>query len=124
MMATSLFAVFWLSFGMLQLPSLGLAAFYSGDGMSAAEGSTSAGYNTVIGLYLIVWGFAFLTFLVFALKTNMVFSGIFAIAAVAVWVLSAAYFKTGQGDYVLAMQLQKVSHYQSLVSCNTSEGCG
>ncbi|USW56156.1 Putative acetate transporter GPR1/FUN34/SatP family [Septoria linicola] len=107
MMATSLFAVFWLSFGVLQLPILGLAAFYSADGTSATEGSTSAGYNTVIGLYLIVWGFAFLTFLVFALKTNMVFSGIFAIAAVAVWVLSAAYFKTGQGEYVLAMQLQK-----------------
>lgn len=54
MMATSLFAVFWLSFGMLQLPSLGLAAYYSSDGTNATEGSTSAGYNTVIGLYLIV----------------------------------------------------------------------
>lgn len=55
MMATSLFAVFWLSFGMLQLPTLGLAAYYSADGTDAAEGATSAGYNTVIALYCLVY---------------------------------------------------------------------
>jgi succinate-acetate transporter protein len=109
MMATSLFAVFWLSFGMLQLPTLGLAAFYSSDGMSASEGATTAEYNSVIGLFLIVWGFAFLTFLLFALKTNMVFSAIFLVATAAVWVLSAAYFKVAQKDYVTAGELQKVS---------------
>lgn len=54
MMATSLFAVFWLSFGMLQLPNLGLAAYYSPDGTSAAKGAASADYNTVLALYLIV----------------------------------------------------------------------
>lgn len=55
MMATSLFAVFWLSFGMLQLPTLGLAAYYSSDGTNATEGAQSSGYNTVIGLYCIVY---------------------------------------------------------------------
>jgi uncharacterized protein len=104
MMATSLFAVFWLSFGMLQLPTLGLAAAY---GTNAATGAESAGFNNIIGVYLIVWGFAFMTYLIFSLKTNMVFSGIFLIAAAAVWVLSGAYFKTGAGDYVAAGQLQK-----------------
>lgn len=109
MMATSLFAVFWLSFGMLQLPSLGLAAYYSSDGTNATEGATTAGYNVVIGLYLIVWGFAFLTYLVFALKTNMVFAGIFFFAVAAVWCLAGAYIHTGLGDYAMATALQKVS---------------
>ncbi|KXT04034.1 hypothetical protein AC578_4949 [Pseudocercospora eumusae] len=106
MMATSLFAVFWLSFGMLQLPTLGLASYYATDA-AGTNGATTNGYNVVIGLYLIVWGFAFMTYLVFALRTNMVFSGIFLIAAAAVWVLAGAYFKTGAGDYVMAGQLQK-----------------
>lgn len=76
MMVMSLFAVFWLSFGLLQLPTLGLAAAYSSTG-NAAEGAASKEYNAVIALYLVVWGFALLTFFVFTLKTNAVFAGIF-----------------------------------------------
>ncbi|KAK0934315.1 hypothetical protein LTR29_014113 [Friedmanniomyces endolithicus] len=76
MMVQSLFAVFWLSFGLLQLPTLGLAAAYSPTG-NAAEGALSQEYNSVIGLYLIVWGFALFTFWIFTLKTNSVFAGIF-----------------------------------------------
>ncbi|KAF2173512.1 hypothetical protein M409DRAFT_61888 [Zasmidium cellare ATCC 36951] len=106
MMATSLFAVFWLSFGMLQLPTLGLAAYYSSDGTNATEGAQSSGYNTVIGLYCIVWGFAFLTYLIFALKTNALFAGIFFLAAVAVWTLAGAYFSTATGDYTTAGSCQ------------------
>jgi len=60
MMVCSLFAVFWLSFGLLQLPTLGLAAAYSATG-NAAEGAASPEFNSVIGIYLIVWGFALFT---------------------------------------------------------------
>ena len=60
-MVMSLFAVFWLSFGPLQMPTLGLAAAYSATG-NAADGAASKEYNAVVGLYLIVWGFALLTF--------------------------------------------------------------
>lgn len=109
MMATCLFAVFWLSFGMLQLPTLGLAAYYSSDGTNATKDATSSGYNTVLGLFLIVWGFAFLTYLIFSLKTNAVFAGIFFLAAIAVFVLAGAYFKTAAGDYVMAPKLQKAA---------------
>ncbi|KXT17799.1 hypothetical protein AC579_5327 [Pseudocercospora musae] len=106
MMATSLFAVFWLSFGMLQLPTLGLAEYYATDA-AGTNGAATNGYNVVIGLYLIIWGFAFMTYFVFALKTNVVFSGIFLLAAAAGWVLAGAYLETGAGDYVMAGQLQK-----------------
>lgn len=107
MMVMSLFAVFWLSFGLLQLPSLGLAAAYSATG-NAAEGAASKEYNAVVGLYLIVWGFALFTFWIFTLKTNAVFAGIFIFVTLAAWVLAGAYFKVGSGDYDTAGKLQKV----------------
>ncbi|KAK5109188.1 hypothetical protein LTR62_007273 [Meristemomyces frigidus] len=106
MMVQGLFSVFWLSFGLLQLPTLGLAAAYSPTG-NAAEGAASKGYNATIGLYLIVWGFALLTFFVFCLKTNIVFSAIFGTVTIAAWVLAGAYFRVGAGDYVMALRLQK-----------------
>ena len=108
MMVQSLFAVFWLSFGMLQLPTLGLAAAYSPTG-NAAEGALSKEYNSVVGLYLIVWGFALFTFWIFTLKTNSVFAGIFLFVTIAAWVLAGAYFNLGSGNYVLATKLQHVS---------------
>ena len=106
-MVMSLFAVFWLSFGMLQLPTLGLAAPYSATG-DAAEGAASSEYNAVIGIYLIVWGFALFTFFIFTLKTNCIFAGIFLLVTIAAWVLAGAYFKVASGDYEAAGKLQKV----------------
>lgn len=106
-MVMSLFAVFWLSFGLLQLPSLGLAAAYSATD-DAAEGAASKEFNAVVGLYLIVWGFALFTFWIFTLKTNAVFAGIFFFVTLASWVLAGAYFKVGNGDYEAAGRLQKV----------------
>ncbi|KAF2703098.1 hypothetical protein K504DRAFT_463728 [Pleomassaria siparia CBS 279.74] len=43
-MVCGLFCVFWLSFGLLQLPTLGLATTYSVNGR-----------NAVVALYLLVW---------------------------------------------------------------------
>jgi len=57
MMVCGLFCVFWLSFGLLQLPTLGLATAYSATG-NAAEGLVSKEMNAVIALYLLIWGFA------------------------------------------------------------------
>lgn len=107
MMVMSLFAVFWLSFGMLQLPTLGLAAAYSPTG-NAAEGALTPEYNSVVGLYLIVWGFALFTFWIFTLKTNTIFAGIFLFVTIAAWVLAGAYFHVGSGNFALAGKLQKV----------------
>lgn len=102
-MVCGLFAVFWLSFGMLQLPTLGLAEPYTTSG-----GAASKEFNAVVALYLIVWGFALFTFFIFTLKTNAVFAGIFGFVTIAAWVLSAAYWKVSTGDYDKAADLQKV----------------
>ena len=106
-MVQSLFAVFWLSFGLLQLPTLNLAGAYSATG-NAAEGAASKEFNSVVGLYLLVWGFALLTFFIFTLKTNCVFAGIFLFVTIASWLLAGAYFKLGTGHYATAARLQKV----------------
>lgn len=108
MMACSLFAVFWLSFGFLQLPTLQLAAAYSSTGTSAAEGAASVQYNAALALYLTVWGFALSTFFIFTLKTNTVFALIFLFVTCASWVLAGAYWKVASGEYVMAGHLQKV----------------
>lgn len=109
MMVCGLFSVFWLSFGMLQLPTLGLAAPYSADGTDAASGAASKGFNAVIAVYLLVWGFALFTFWIFTLKTNVIFALIFLFVTMGSWVLSGAYWKVSTGDYDSARTLQKVS---------------
>ena len=109
MMVSGLFAVFWLSFGVLELPSLGLAASYSTTG-SAAEGAASVPFNAALGLYLIVWGFALLTFALFALRTNMVITAILSAGMGAAFTLSAAHWRVASKDYARAMQLQKVGY--------------
>lgn len=108
MMICGMFAVFWLSFGTLQLPTWQIAASYSESGTNAAEGAATVGYNAGIALYLIVWGFTLATFFVFTLKTNMVFAMIFFFVDAGVWCLSAAYWKVASGDYDTAEKLQKV----------------
>ncbi|KAK4442571.1 hypothetical protein QBC34DRAFT_444075 [Podospora aff. communis PSN243] len=105
MMVMGLFAVFWLSFGMLQLPTLGLAAAYATA--DDPTGFTSPQYNAVIALYLLVWGFALFTFFIFTCKINAVFASIFLCVSTASWVLSGAYWKVSSGDFDMAGKLQK-----------------
>jgi len=101
MMVCGLFCVFWLSFGLLQLPTLGLAAAYPNGGAASKE------MNAVIALYLLVWGFALLTFWLFTLRINAVFAGIFGFVTIGAWVLSGAYWKVSQGNFEEAQRLQK-----------------
>lgn len=109
MMVMGLFAVFWLSFGMLQLPTLQLGAPYATA--NDPSGLASREFNSVVALYLIVWGFALFTFFIFTCKINAVFAAIFLLVSVAAWVLSGAYWKVAEGDYAAAERLQKVSTY-------------
>ncbi|PNS16033.1 Protein alcS [Sphaceloma murrayae] len=107
MCVMGLFAVFWLSFGLLQLPTLGLAAAYSTTGDNMAEGLASPAYNAVVAIYLLVWGFALFTFFIFTLRTNAIFAGIFLLVTTGVFILSGAYWRVSAGDYTLATTLQR-----------------
>ncbi|KAF2181109.1 hypothetical protein K469DRAFT_590584 [Zopfia rhizophila CBS 207.26] len=114
MMVCGLFSVFWLSFGMLQLPTLGLAASYASPTTTAttaaaiaAEGAASKQFNAVVALYLLVWGFAIFTFFIFTLRINLVLVGIFSLTTIGSFVLSGAYWKLSIGNYPAAQTLQK-----------------
>lgn len=109
MMVMGMFAVFWLSFGLLELPSLGIAAAYSTTG-DAAEGAASKQYNAAVALYLLIWGFWLFTTFLFTLKTNTVFALIFLCAFISSLTLSGAYWKVSTGDFDAAMRLQKVRY--------------
>jgi len=106
MMVCGLFCVFWLSFGLLQLPTLGLATAYSATG-DAAAGMVSKEMNAVIALYLLVWGFALGTFWLFTIRINIVFAGIFGFVTIGSWVLSGAYWALSNGHFDKALKLQK-----------------
>ncbi|KAF1940718.1 hypothetical protein EJ02DRAFT_445282 [Clathrospora elynae] len=95
-----------LSFGMLQLPTLGPAAAYSPTG-DAAAGAVSKEMNAVIALYLLVWGFALATFWLFSIRINVVFAAIFGLVTVGTWVLSGAYWALSAGYFDKALKLQK-----------------
>jgi len=107
MIVMGMFAVFWLSFGVLEIPSWGIAASYSSTG-DAAAGAASVGYNAAVALYLLVWGFWLFTTFIFTLKTNAIFAGIFFFAFISSFLFSGAYWKVSTGDYKMAMHLQKV----------------
>lgn len=53
MMVMGLFSVFWLSFGVLQLPTLQLGAPFATP--DDPTGTSSPAFNAAIALYLIVW---------------------------------------------------------------------
>lgn len=113
-----LFAVFWLSFGMLQLPTLGLALPYATE--ADPTGMSSPQYNAVIALYLLVWGFALFTFFIFTCKINVVFASIFGCVTTACWVLSGAYWRVTKGDFEMAGRLQTVSFLPSDIMRETN----
>lgn len=106
MMVMGLFAVFWLSFGLLEVPNLALGLPFATP--EDPTGTLSREYNAAIGIYLLVWGFAFFTFFVFTTRINTVLATIFSLTAVATWILAGAYFKSSWGDYAAAAVLQKV----------------
>jgi succinate-acetate transporter protein len=118
MMVMGLFGVFWLSFGVLQLPTLQLGAPYAT--IDDPSGMGSREFNAALGLYLLVWGFALFTFFIFTLKINTVFALIFGLVSIACWVLSGAYFKASGGDFEAAGRLQKVSFPHKCTSGNRS----
>ncbi|RVX65992.1 hypothetical protein B0A52_09918 [Exophiala mesophila] len=106
MMAFGALSVFWLSFGLLQLPTLGLSTPFD-SAAGTADGALSKEYNAAIALYLLVWGFALFTFFILSTKTNLGLVSIFVFVTTGAFLLSGAYWKVSTGDYATAKTLQK-----------------
>jgi len=112
MLLCGFFAMFWLSFGLLQLPSLGLAASYAPPGTpldkAAAVGAATPEFNAVVGLYVVVWAVFLLTFWVFSFRVNLVLNAILGLSGVSVSLISTSYFKASVGNWGAAATLNKV----------------
>ena len=121
MMVCALFDAFWLSNGLVHLPSLGLAAPYSASGTDNIQGATSPEYNAALALFYIIWGFALVTYTVFTLRTNVVFLLIFAFSFVGTFTLSGAFWKVSTGDFVMAHNLQMVSEPFRFLAIDTEQ---
>nr|OQO19133.1 hypothetical protein B0A51_12988 [Rachicladosporium sp. CCFEE 5018] len=91
MMICGLFTVFWLSWGLIFTPSVGIAASYSTTG-NALEGMLSKQYNATLAIYALVWGFAILTFFVFTLGANAVMAAVFFLLCVGAFCAGGALF--------------------------------
>ncbi|KAI0544763.1 GPR1/FUN34/yaaH family-domain-containing protein [Xylaria curta] len=107
MMIMGLFTVFWLSFGLLNLPTLELGLPFATPNGKYSE--VHRQHMPLLGLDSLWFflGFALFTFFVFTIRVNFVFAALFFIVSIGAWLLSAAYFKVSNGDYAGAMLCQK-----------------
>jgi uncharacterized protein len=99
--------VFWLSIGVLYVPSLGIIQSYSETG-NFEEGLLSEGLNSALGSYLIGWGLAVFVILVCSMKTNLTFIVLFAVLDAAFFIFAASYFQLGARNFATALVLKKV----------------
>lgn len=83
------FAGFWASVGMFLQPSQGIAA---------AVGAASIDYNHGFALYLASWGVLTFIYLIAALRTNVIFVGLFFFLDITFWLLVTAYLNIGYGN--------------------------
>ncbi|CAK7273486.1 hypothetical protein SEPCBS119000_005681 [Sporothrix epigloea] len=105
MITMGLFGIFWLSFGLLQLPTLQLTSPY----ITADDptGAASPEFNAGLALFLLVWAFAIFTLTIFSLKTNVVFATIYVVLTAFSFVMSGCYWRLSSGDAGMAANLQK-----------------
>lgn len=100
--------VFWLSFGILWIPSLQIVSSTATTG-TYADGLNSFGYNSAVGIYLIAWGLGIFVILVCSIKTNLTFIILFTILDAGIFVFAASHLQTANGDPSTGILLQKVS---------------
>jgi len=90
------FGGFWVSFAVLNDPSVGVLAAYSATG-NATEGSANSVFAEGFAVYLICWGVLVFIYLLGSLRTNIVFVLLFTVLDVAFFLLAAGYFRIGEG---------------------------
>ena len=101
-------AIFWLSIGILFVPSFGIIASYPG-------GALDPGFNADLGLYLVSWGLALFVILVCSIKTNITFVILFTILDAGFFIFAAGHFQVTAQNYDTAAILTKVNPHPLLV---------
>ena len=99
--------VFWLSLGILFVPSLNIISSYSSTN-SFTDGGNSPGLNASVGLYLIAWGMITMILLIVSVKTNIVTVVLFAILDAGFFIFAASHLQLASGNAGVALILQRV----------------
>ena len=97
--------VFWLSLGILFIPSLNIVSSYADN---FDDGAVTPGLNASVGLYLVAWGLVTLILLIVSIKTNIVTIVLFAILDAGFFLFAASHLQLAAGNSDIALILQRV----------------
>lgn len=110
------FGAFWLSFGGTLQPFYNAYGAYSTTGV-AADGLQTEGFNASFAFFQLWMGVLCLVYLICALRTNMVFCGIFFTLVLAFGFLAGAYWQLAKANAVLAGRLVVGGGACAFVTC-------
>jgi len=110
------FGAFWLTFGATLTPFYNAYGAYSTTG-SPADGLTTVGFNASFAFFQVFMGLLCFVYMICALRTNIVFFGIFATLVPAFGCLAGAYWHLAQGNAALATTLQLPAGACTFVTC-------
>lgn len=91
------YGAFYASLGIIEQPSLGIAASFSDTG-STHDGYMQPGFADAMGIYLVCWGFLTIIFLLASMRTNVAFVVLFFALCMAFFGIAAAYFRLASGQ--------------------------
>jgi len=106
------FGAFWFTYGGTLVP-----AFAATSGYAATGGANSPSYASSFAFFLLWMGFMCLLYLVCALRTNMIFVGIFFTLVMAFGFLAGAFWNIAEGQMDLAMKLQTGGGACAFITC-------
>ncbi|OJI96280.1 hypothetical protein ASPVEDRAFT_48517 [Aspergillus versicolor CBS 583.65] len=89
---------FWFAFAATMIPSFNAAAPYSSSATDTSAGLTSAGFMNTYAFLFITMAVLMLIFMVCALRTNVVYTLIFLSLLMVFLMLSAGYWRLGEGE--------------------------
>ncbi|KAK4997171.1 hypothetical protein LTR66_003362 [Elasticomyces elasticus] len=101
----SSFGAFWFGFAGTLMPFYNAWGAYATDPTKPGEGLATVGFNASFAFFQLWMGVLCLVYLVCALRTNLVFVGIFATLVPAFGCLAGAYWHLAQGNAVFAGKL-------------------
>jgi len=110
------FGGFWLSYAIINTPTMQIAASFAPAASDATNGvvATMAGqatpsFNIGLGMYFLVWGIICFFYTICALRTNVPFFLVFFTLVFAFEFIAAGYFHSAQGNVAMAAKDFKIA---------------
>lgn len=110
------FGAFWLTYGATVTPYFNASGAYMPATSTATATAKNPTFEATYAYFLLYMGLLCLVYLICALRTNMVFVGIFLFLVLSFTTLAGAFWQTANGDAVLALRLQKTSGAMAFIT--------